>query len=111
MFWAEIDASTPSGNVLAFVVSNLGVVGILVWYLWFVTSKEAPKARADFLTALQAIADRYAAMMKEEREQSRECLESQHSVVMALQDLSDAVREAMDLRRPKRPSPNPPPQP
>jgi hypothetical protein len=111
MFWAEADGITPSGNVIAFVISNLGVVGILVWYLWFVTSKESPKARKDFLDALDGIADRYMRLVEGERAAARECLDGQHSLVMAMQDLSDAVREAMDLKRPKRPSPPPPPPP
>jgi hypothetical protein len=109
MFWAEADGITPSGNVIAFVISNLGVVGILVWYLWFVTSKESPKARKDFLDALDGIADRYMRLVEGERAAARECLDGQHSLVMAMQDLSDAVREAMDLKRPKRPATNPPP--
>lgn len=109
MFFAEADGAAPSGNVVAFVISNLGVVGILVWYLWFVTSKESPRARKDFLDALDGIADRYSRLIEGERVAARECLESQHNIVLALQDLSDAVREAMDLRRPKRPSPPQPP--
>lgn len=110
MLFSEADGITPSGNVIAFVISNLGVVGILVWYLWFVTSKESPKARKDFLDALGAIADRYTRLIEGERAAARECLDGQHSLVMAMQDLSDAVREAMDLKRPKRPSQNPPSQ-
>lgn len=36
------------------LVSNLGVIGVLVWYLWYDTTKSRPKMLADFAAELAA---------------------------------------------------------
>lgn len=104
MLWAEDGLSSPSPNVLTFVMGQLGVVGALIWYLWYQTAKEMPRARTDFLTSLREHAIEHTRRLEPFMREMRELHSSMHQVVMAQQDLADAIREAVDVRRMPRPS-------
>lgn len=130
MLWAEEPSNVPSGNVLAYLFGQLGTVAALVWYLWYVTSKELPKARADFVNAIDRIVvattasidaarKDYIAALEQQRSRYAEIIQRVDGRYQALEgdvarntqatwDLSDAVRTALDLRRPKRPTDTPP---
>lgn len=117
MLWAEDGLASPSPNVLTFVAGQLGVVGALVWYLWYQTAKEMPAARRDFLESLKEQAAEHSKRLVPFMAEMREMHMSLHQVVMAQQDLADAIREAVDVRRMPRPNrsgaspPGPPPAP
>jgi hypothetical protein len=104
MLWAEDGLTSPSPNVLTFVMGQLGVVGALVWYLWYQTAKEMPSARRDFLVALQEQRSDHTKRLEPFLSEMRELHGEMHSMVMAQQDLADAIREAVDVRRMPRPS-------
>jgi hypothetical protein len=104
MLWAEDGLTSPSPNVLTFVMGQLGVVGALVWYLWYQTAKEMPSARRDFLASLQEQAAEHTKRLNPFMQEMRELHGSMHSMIMAQQDLADAIREAVDVRRMPRPS-------
>jgi hypothetical protein len=126
MLWAEADGVTPSGNVIAYMVSQLGTVAALMWYLYYVTSKELPKARGDYTTAIDRVVAStttsidaarrdYIAALEQQRTRYAEIIqrvdsryqsieEEVQKVSQATWDLADAVRAALDLRRPARPS-------
>lgn len=117
VLWSEAADGIPSPNVLTFVFGQLGVVAALVWYLWYQTAKEMPAARRDFLAALEAQRTDHTSRVAPFMDQLRELQEAMHALVMAQQDLTDAVREATEIRRTPRPtrggvsSPGPPPAP
>jgi hypothetical protein len=104
VLFAEDGLTSPSPNVLTFVMGQLGVVGALVWYLWYQTAKEMPSARRDFLASLQEQAAEHTKRLNPFMQEMRELHGSMHQMVMAQQDLADAIREAVDVRRMPRPS-------
>lgn len=104
MFWAEDGLAGPSPNVLTFVLGQLGVVGALVWYLWYQTAKEMPSARKDFLQALKDQRDEHTKRLAPYLANMDDLRAEMHNMVMAQQDLADAIREAVDVRRMPRPS-------
>jgi hypothetical protein len=111
MLFSEIETGTPSGNVITFVAGQLGVVGALVWYLWWMTSREMPRGRRDFLDALDRQRERYGSLLSGQRDEIRRSSDALGELARANQDLADAVREALDLRRSRRIATNPPPPP
>jgi hypothetical protein len=111
MLWSEFEAAAPGGNAVAWMVGQLGTVGSLVWFLWWMTSREMPRGRRDFLDALEKQRERYGALLTGQRDEMREFAESNRELARANQDLADAVREALELRRLRRAPTNPPPQP
>jgi hypothetical protein len=104
VLFAEDGLTSPSPNVLTFVMGQLGVVGALVWYLWYQTAKEMPSARRDFLASLQEQAAEHTKRLNPFMQEMRDLHGEMHSMIMAQQDLADAIREAVDVRRMPRPS-------
>jgi hypothetical protein len=105
VLWGEAGALAPDPNVVTFVVGQLGTVGALVWYLWHQTSKEVPRARHDYLVALAEQRAGYTASLDSCRSEMSGVRDDLRELVLACQDLSDAVREAMDIKRRPRVSP------
>lgn len=104
MFWAQDGITSPSPNVLTFVAGQLGVVGALVWYLWYQTAKEMPAARRDFLESLKEQSAEHSKRLVPFMAEMRELHIGMHQLVMAQQDLADSIREAVDVRRVPRAS-------
>jgi DNA-binding IclR family transcriptional regulator len=86
VLFAEDGLTSPSPNVLTFVMGQL------------------PRARADFLKALQEQRSDHTARLQPFLSEMRELHGEMHSMIMAQQDLADAIREAVDVRRMPRPS-------
>lgn len=64
---------TPDG--IGSIVSSLGVVGALVWYLYHNTTKTIPDLTQLHSDTMEKISDNFTHNLKEEREQRRQELE------------------------------------
>ena len=55
-------------DTLAQLVTALGPVGILAWYLWYTTSVTLPKRDDTYTKSVEKITDGFNSSLKEERE-------------------------------------------
>jgi low affinity Fe/Cu permease len=75
--------SQVTPDIVASLVSSLGVVGALVWYLYYNTSVTIPNLTKEHTTAIQNIANSFTASLKEERETRRVELKELHESLTA----------------------------
>lgn len=62
-------------DVVTSLISSLGVVGALVWYLYFNTSRTIPELVKQHSDTMERISNNFTTNLKEEREQRRQELE------------------------------------
>lgn len=62
-------------DVVTSLISSLGVVGALVWYLYFNTSKTIPELVRQHSETMDKISNNFTSNLREEREQRRQELE------------------------------------
>jgi len=62
-------------DVVTSLISSLGVVGALVWYLYFNTSKTIPELVKQHSDTMERISNNFTTNLKEEREQRKNELE------------------------------------
>lgn len=63
-------------DVVTSLVSSLGVVGALVWYLYHNTTKTIPELTDKYTKTNEAIATRFSETLREERAYRREEIDS-----------------------------------
>ena len=59
-------------DIISSLVSSIGVVGALVWYLYFNTTKTIPDLTRQYTESTERIASQFAETMESEREYRRE---------------------------------------
>ncbi|HBJ35584.1 MAG TPA: hypothetical protein DDZ51_12720 [Planctomycetaceae bacterium] len=64
-----------TSDVITQVISSLGVVGALVWYLYFNTTKTIPELVKQHSDTMERISNNFTTNLKEEREQRKSELE------------------------------------
>ncbi len=64
-----------TSEIITQVISSLGVVGALVWYLYFNTTKTIPELTRQHCDTMEKISDQFSSNLKEEREQRKQELE------------------------------------
>jgi hypothetical protein len=115
----EMLAELPGvGEFAAQVVTQLGVAGVLGWYLWYHTSREAPRQREAFLTAIQGVGERAVQIEQNARQAYLESLnrmvdryinlgqrqaEGSEKVREGLDTLTDLIRDLIDQRQARGP--------
>lgn len=70
-----------SPDIVVSLVSSLGVVGALVWYLYYNTSVTIPNLTKEHTAAIQHVADSFTTSLKEERESRRVELKELHDAI------------------------------
>lgn len=70
-FYAQTGIDTVGG-----LVSSLGVVGTLVWYLYHNTTKTIPEITDRYTTTIEKITDKFSATLEQERVYRKEELDS-----------------------------------
>lgn len=73
--------SQVTPDIVASLVSSLGVVGALVWYLYYNTSVTIPNLTKEHTTAIQNVANSFTESLKEERESRRVELKELHDAI------------------------------
>ena len=63
-------------DIVTSLVSTLGVVGALVWYLYHNTTKTIPDLTDKYTKANESIANKFSETLKEERQYRREEIDS-----------------------------------
>lgn len=106
------------GEIAAQVVIQLGVAGVLGWYLWYHTSREAPRQREAFLSAIQGVGERAVQIERDARVSylasmdrmvdryinlGQRQAEVNEKVREGVDALADLVRELIDHHRIKGP--------
>jgi hypothetical protein len=64
---AAVDTSSAIDPILK-LIESLGVLGVLVWYLWYVTSRDRPRVDARHAASTQDLLSGFRAEAKEQRE-------------------------------------------
>ena len=62
-------AAQITSDVITQVISSLGVVGALVWYLWHNTTVTIPGLTKTHSDAMEKITDKFSISLSEERKQ------------------------------------------
>lgn len=69
-------AQAANIDTLGGVVSSLGVVGTLVWYLYHNTTKTIPGITERYTTTITSITDNFSETLKQEREYRKQEIQS-----------------------------------
>lgn len=70
-FYAQTGLDTVGG-----LVSSLGVVGTLVWYLYHNTTKTIPEITDRYTSTIEKITDKFSATLEQERVYRKEEIDS-----------------------------------
>jgi hypothetical protein len=97
----EMLAELPGvGELAAQVVIQLGVAGVLGWYLWYHTSREAPRQREAFLSAIQGVGERAVQIERDARVSYLASMDRMVDRYIALgqrqAEVNEKVREGVD---------------
>jgi hypothetical protein len=56
-------------ELIGTLVANVGVAGVLGWYLWYTASVQIPKAHNDHVASIEKLMDGFRTDIAEERHQ------------------------------------------
>lgn len=82
---------------LSALIGNLGVIGVLIWHLWYHTTKAQPEMLRNFTAALKEGVDSHEREQKATREfHAKEMAEMRVMFLQALASFRTAVHDVKD---------------